>query len=508
MTRIGLALVGIGLLSVALTGCIEAPGASGPERPDPNENGNGATDCRSVDVPTARAGIRFEYAAEGRPNLFTAGGASIVTWGGVDPEADDEDEVLELPEGSVMTVAVGEDRAATYDLYGDRRPAYRAAYRADHPNHPRPIDFHEEWIDPETGALVKQTSKHSEREHGQDEHLQIYGRIKHVPLLFAPVAWDRALDASVDETVRFPHRVDYGKGGDVWRNLSFEGARIYRAEGACRIDVAIDIGFDWMRYNVTFEEDIPLPVRLAIDYSDQAETDGARHYFMTLREARAGTGDRLPAYREPGLENRSLPREPLEDGFLADRGGVFPTDFDRALEEARKEERLAAWLQDHPDARIVDVRHVAGHPNSTITDRWWIIWTSREGDARGAAVTNETATPVGAKREHNVAYAVTADEHVHPGNGTYRAVPMDVLVDLHETVYDRSPEVLRCNLGEEWCGIGTHDGTHKPYACDEWCDWNYDGFGFTEGIEVWTTRGWIVREGAFGPAGLTQPVPR
>lgn len=193
---------------------------------------------------------------------------------------------------------------------------------------------------------------------------------------------------------------------------------------------------------------------------------------MTLDEADPGSGSSLPAFQPaspPLVPTTTLERAPPQDGFLPDRGRLWPTTYDEAVRAIRDQlDHVDRWLREHPQAVPVNAMHRLGHPDALIHDEWWITWFAPNGEREGGVAQNKSRTVLRQENEIQAGALQDSADYTYPDRpGPW--VKLSEMARIHRIVYREDPEIVDCNVSRGVCWVGTHRSMHRPYACDRWC---------------------------------------
>lgn len=457
----------------------------------------------------APAGSSYVYAARGYVVLELSQGSLTVDWRAAEPPSEGQ-QPLVLPEGSNLTLSVASTPISTLDLYGRQRQAFQVTTWAERADTGSVLPAGDQRIDATTGELVWRASRSMIAANGKVQHFATFG-MRHRPgLLLAPVFWNESLHTG--DRGAFTHLAQVvAGGGPVERhNATYEVAGVYLRDGVCHADIAVDPGFPRAvseRIELTLTSEHSVPVRYVQVYKPSVLQAGRDFGFafenleMSLDEVHRGLGPPLPPFEpEPLVENRTvLPRARLDEGFLAARGGVFPTDFDEALAAIRNESEARTWLERHPDARPTQVTHRLGRPGSRVIDEWDVKWSEPGGSGLRTTATKERRDLVIIEEEAIEVQTAEEGPDAYP-NEVPDWPTMKALVDVHRTVYRTQPEFLQCWTSEAKCWVGTHAATGTPYVGESGTS--------IPGIVVDMDRGWVVQEQSWDPGPLGPPVPR
>lgn len=491
------------LLTVALAGCIGLP-AGAPH----------GQDCRTLEVPHPRGGDRYSYQATGKLNMLLAGGPMAVDWTVVGAN---ESSTLDLPEGSTVDVVVAEDPRPVLTAGGVTETAYQVSYWVTRADIGVPLAFLDQWISAGDATMVQNVGRNLPNPGPPGngvQHLVHFSRRGRPTLFLSSLYWGASLQAG-DAGIH-PYTWAIVADGVKTRNVTWTVLDTYATPDGCRAEVSADftIGANEMQVlegtRLTLSDRVPVPVR----YQEIPSPDFPKMRGSVLELARydAGPGAPLPTPSVRGL-GPALPTAPHEGHFLPGRGGVFPTDYDEAVQAMRDDASMGEWLKNHPGARPVEVIHWLGSPDQSsptdpvestrIIDQWEITWAPTDGDDFRAA----TAT------RKNVSGLLVEDgeridvEDWHGGLEPVAPTPDTLptlarLADLHQLIYGEEPETLVCQVEEDRreCWIGTHEGTGLPYA---------DGGGggpSIPGVRVSLSTGYLIAAQSFGPPPV-EPLP-
>lgn len=481
------------LLTVSLAGCV-------------SPFGGGCT----VEVPRGDVGLRASYAVEGTPVFALTEVGGLVNWG------DDYRASPDLPEGSAVHVAVGGEPREVLNWSGGVQAAHQATYWLDHAEH-GPFPTGSEFIDPDSGDLVAVSGRITASFESDGDHPN---GIRHVgwnrsPLLLAPMFWETRLTEDSTGSLATPERPElfHGilEGARANASLRWAVTNVTENPDGCMATVRVEFNGDFGgerdlfdHLEVRFFDQQPLPVRYREIFDEDVKEADQQHSLrdldMRLDSLEAGDGPPLPKLRPQAPGPSVLPKRPMRDGFLAGRGGLFPTDYDAAVRAAREDDGMGAWLDNHPDARPARVSHRMGDPDSTVYDEWEITWASRDGDYRTATVTNQSATPLGVQNTKTV-QGSRGDPVAYPNSSDER-VSLSTLARLNQFVYDQNLEIVDCRMAVGHCWVGTHDARGTPRASG-----GASGGVSIAGLSVQVARGRIFLENSFDRGSIPDPVP-
>lgn len=427
--------------------------------------------------------------------LLPSVGPLFVNGGGIEG-GHDRSTVPTLPEGSQLEIEVREPRPrTTMDAQTVQAPAI--AYHLDHADHERSLPVAVEHVHPSTGnlvQLVRPSLFHSD-EHGYGSDTR-FTRIDRPPAMLAGAFWNATIDTGDTGVVEYPDETAV-PANVSWGEIRYEVTQTEDTPEGCqaRIDAALgpaERNDPRIPFTLTLREGIPLPVAYELPYPEGAPASYA-DASLALTRFDPGDGQELPSFEPTRFPDRRLPHQPLEDGFLADRDGVFPTSYDDAVQEIRSNEQAEAWFDDHPGAEPVEVDHLMGAPDDRIIDAWRVVWTDDSGEALEGRAIHRYRTPAEQFEETVVETETTTTPHRPAAPGTDGWVPLASIVDVYEQRHGAAATFVLCDLHKPSCTVGEHARTDVGYAGTTWA-------GIVTGLLVDLDRGWLLQETRY-PAG-------
>lgn len=474
--------------------------------------------CGTVTVPRAQAGAVQLYDVEGREYTDVLGDP-VVDWRAVNPDTNQDQGDLEPAPGSTLRVSVADRPEPRLTLVGDQRQAFHATYWMNDPREPAPLPFRDVWIDAETANIVEWSNRAGrtwpdgpDADEDRDvEHFSLFQRRSVPPLLLAPFFWDRPLLPGLSGNHTFPDGPFVpGQEDPQMEFFDWEVETVRRgdADGRCVAEVAMEVGLRSGSFLRVFEveavyaDDVPLPVGWTFHF-----TDGGVGIDLDLTRHEPGSGPELPRFVDvrdrDGYRPTQLARRSPRDGFFADRGGVFATDYDEALAAIRDDEEAGAWLDAHPGARPMDVEHTVGH-NSTdpgsvdwmIVDQWSITWADPNGSGgMGATAVKRKRVPLTNVTE--IVVSSWLDDEAPDPVPVGDWLTLDGIVTAYRARWGQEPKIIGCSLDAGFCGVGT-PATMRSSGTGH--------AGDITGTMFWFERGWVYGEAAVVPDPLGAPV--
>lgn len=456
--------------------------------------------CGPVHVPAPRGGteIVWDHGGNGTTAMYPASNyLSPVAWGAVDPDEDGTGQALDPDPGSTLTATFARGTSPRIGLAGNRSPARQVTFTTESPERPAPLPFRDEWIDPDTGNHRQATGRANVHLGNATAHLIAFLYVGWPPVLGSSLFWGSDITSQTAGNLTLPDSLPWMPGGkrqDGW--FDYEVAGFFTEDGTCHVRVRGEVmpggpAIHTWGIETVYEDGVPVPVYHRTIFPDGASVDGT---WLDIKTYTPGDGTPYPPFeaQDRSAIGTALDRAPPDDGFVPDRGGVFPTDYDAAVQAVRETTAGGAWLETHPDARPVFLRHRMGAPpgdvpeTERLVDRWMIEWRGPDGDMMSARV----------DRVRDLAGRDRLDVDARPGEGDPdhgypperdRYVTMQALADLHERIYGSPIEIVECDLERGECDIGNHDDTDWPHARRGTSSW----FSVVQGTNVWLERGWV-----------------
>lgn len=419
--------------------------------------------CSGMTIPAPSGSSTFTYDAEGLAWLPTAHQV-VVEWGSPSTE---DNEPLRMPPGSNLTVAVGDRPEPRFSTSGADLLAQQVSLHASTPNHPDGVWFQDQWLGAEDGGAIQAIWRDNVvYEEGEIGHLTLLQRLETPGLFLAPLVWDQPLTTQTVWDLELPATFGNPDPTNATDHLHGEVSTLEERGNRCVADLAFTLeepntDQDW-RMEVRYEEGTPLPTRFIVDrpaeYAEDLKDDGGM--TLELSHQTPGKGVKLEPFERGDLPSSALEAASSVEGMPAGIDG-FPTGWRKALDAIRDDPQAGAWLENHPAAAPTKVEHRLGAASSEVEDEWTVVWWGGPdaADSMRVTVTKEASAVsmvTGSETTVETQIQSAVDEPARP-----EVVPtFDAIRRVHDRVYDREVEVLRCTFSQApICKIGTHNGT-------------------------------------------------
>jgi hypothetical protein len=334
-------------------------------------------------------------------------------------------------------------------------------------------------------------------------------RVDRPPLLYSGLFWGIALSNDHEGTVFFPPEYYAPVRSGDWlgvdsprASLHYSVEQMFVVDGICHADVRLVLAGSWQGEKsrvpevvatATFRDGVPLPVGL-----DERVGDGNEDVRSRIRMSGSQVGNQdaqLPSFRQSGYQDSRLPLTGLVNGFLAVDQQVFATSYALAAARMRDHPEFRAW-DPNSTARPLIVEHLNG--NGPVEDVWEILWSNGGPQGQLARIVAHNRTAMG--ESENWSLTLATEETPTTPLVLSQAVSMSGLTWLHDRVYDRPIEIIRCDFGEGTCYVSNHADSGRPY------EGTRGGAMYHPGLGVWIEQGWVMVDDSLSRFSVGPPV--
>jgi hypothetical protein len=382
---------------------------------------------------------------------------------------------------SPMWISASATTQQVLGKFGSFEDALQVTYWVDGAD--GPIATNDEWVSQADGAVVQATDRQSPKPAGQGHFTSMVMRESPAFIFATPMGgktWSRGDRAS--------HELPGFYGPDSDRRLEIQVVKVWRNE-VCHMTVMLRVvgdGFASIEHEIEYGHGNPLPLRFATSNEIYGQVEIRQVAF------RPGGGDSVGPYSVSDLDS-NIRLVPMQDSLA--QCCRFPTTFSGAVEAVKSDPAAGPWLQQRPNAQLMEFHHFMGAPGSGTVDAWQITWTDGASARQFDIYRQEILLPV---QEKFIVDAQSVD--VAPAF-TGSIASFSDFWKLAERHLGAEPEVLLCEAG--LCSLGTHESTNAPRAAA-----NGGGAGvYTGSLRVQMATGYVVVDSGHGGIGLHPPAP-
>ncbi len=453
----------------------------------------GVSSCDAVEVPKIRGGSHAVFDADtvfSTPTVF-----GLASWPEDDPYPGPPAEppnLAMLRPGDRLAITVAEQAVARPTANGSAVEAIQITtwWQRGADGHLLPIA--DEWLSAASGQMVYGGARHVAQAQDLNDRTMFYNMGGAPAALWASLFAGAALKVGHGGSLSWNH--GFGMPGELpagvdWRVVGVGGA-------TCTAVVQID----WDRYDagtithvVELDASSPFPARLVKIYA------GNEVGVMQRISVGLGSGSEVGRWTPHATLPAGWQVQPVKQAWPVGSLPHWPTPLNEAIEAIRAHD---AWLDERPDAQLVEVGYRGGEPHGDALDRWTLHWF--DGVERRGYAVEQQADPAPIVDNQ---YDVTS---VDGGRGDTGFLPLnsrlpslEALQEFYTAAGGGALETMDCFLqgGAIECRFGSHEGRQVARAGE------FGGGRSWPGFVLDGSTGMIRFENSVDDSLLSTPVP-